>query len=140
MGLGTAAGVGVGGGGGALVTVLTGGAGAPALPAGAYIGAGIGATVGLGVGKAITNRLFNESGDGSGGAGDARPERQRLSPGEIKRLKKAGLDPEELKEFDGKADLFKDKAGDIFVHPKNGSGPGEPTGFNIYNLPKPPNP
>ena len=43
-----------------------------------------------------------------------------------------------MKEFDGKADLFKDKNGNIFVHPKNGSGPGDPTNYNINNLPKPP--
>lgn len=45
-----------------------------------------------------------------------------------------------MKEFDGKADLFKDQDGDIYVHPKDGSGPGEPTGYNIYKLPKPQNP
>jgi len=35
-----------------------------------------------------------------------------------------------------KLDLFKDKTGDISVKPKNGSGPGDPTGLNINDYKK----
>ena len=34
----------------------------------------------------------------------------------------------------GKSDLYKDKQGNIYVKPKGGSGPGEPTGLNIKNF------
>ncbi|EJS4043393.1 hypothetical protein NWU98_001142 [Vibrio vulnificus] len=40
----------------------------------------------------------------------------------------------EAEEKWSKYDLFKDKDGNIFVKPKKGNGPGEFTGFNIYNL------
>lgn len=36
----------------------------------------------------------------------------------------------------GKSDLFKDKSGNVYVKPKGGAGPGEPTGLNINNFPK----
>jgi len=101
-------------------------------------GAAEGAITGFGMGASLDAAVHMSKADrSSSGQGEARPERQRLSGGEIKKLKQAGLDPEELKQFDGKADLFKDKSGDICVHPKDGSGPGEPTGYNINNLPKP---
>ncbi|TLY83342.1 MAG: hypothetical protein E6K42_02735 [Gammaproteobacteria bacterium] len=31
-------------------------------------------------------------------------------------------------------DLYKDKKGNVYVKPKGGSGPGQPTGINIKNL------
>jgi hypothetical protein len=52
-------------------------------------------------------------------------------------MKEAKIDVHELKEHDAGLDLFKDPNGDIFIHPKSGAGPGDPTGLNIYNLPKP---
>ncbi len=58
---------------------------------------------------------------------------KKLSNGEIKRMQDKGVDPHDLKP-NSKYDLFKDKSGDIFVKPKNGSGPGDPTGFNINNF------
>jgi len=57
---------------------------------------------------------------------------KKLSPGEIKKLKDAGHDVHDLKP-NSKFDLFKDKNGNILVKPKNGVGPGEPTGININN-------
>ncbi len=57
---------------------------------------------------------------------------KRLSSGEIKKLKKAGVDPHDLKP-NSKYDLFKDAKGDIHVKPKGGCGPGDPTGININN-------
>lgn len=61
---------------------------------------------------------------------------EKLSPGEIKALKDAGVDPETLKggKRTGKKDLYKDKDGNIRVYPKSGKGPGEPTGLNIRNF------
>jgi hypothetical protein len=77
-------------------------------------------------------------GGGGGGGGDASSTTQtkRLSRGEIKKLKDAGLDPEELKggKATGKLDLFKDQQGNIIVKPKDGSGPGDSLGININNL------
>jgi len=58
-----------------------------------------------------------------------------LTPGEIKKLKKAGYDPHDIKDGLGAGyDLCKDKDGNIFIKPKDGSGPGDPTGINIKNL------
>jgi len=58
---------------------------------------------------------------------------KRLTPGEIRKLKESDIDPEELKggRKTGSLDLFKDKDGNIYIKPKNGSGPGESTGINI---------
>ncbi len=59
----------------------------------------------------------------------------RLSEGEIKKLQKAGKDVEGLKDNQSELDLFKDpKSGDIYVKPKSGAGPGEPTGLNIKDF------
>lgn len=65
---------------------------------------------------------------------DAAKQFNKLSEGEIKKLQQAGENIEELK--GGKSasqyDLFKDpKTGEIYVKPKSGAGPGEPTGLNI---------
>jgi RHS repeat-associated protein len=57
-----------------------------------------------------------------------------LSSGEIKKLQRNGIDPHDLKPGAG-YDLFKDKQGNIIVKPKDGSGPGDPTGINIRDLP-----
>jgi RHS repeat-associated protein len=58
-----------------------------------------------------------------------------LTPKEIKKLKNAGHDPHKLKEGLGAGfDLCKDKDGNIHIKPKDGSGPGDPTGININNL------
>ncbi|HFQ5191456.1 TPA: RHS repeat-associated core domain-containing protein, partial [Vibrio vulnificus] len=61
---------------------------------------------------------------------------KKLSKGEIDKLKGHGIDPHDLKpkKNGSKYDLFKDRDGNIFVKPKKGNGPGEFTGFNIYNL------
>lgn len=59
-----------------------------------------------------------------------------LSPGEIDRLKKGGEDIHDLKggKNASKRDLYKNKNGDIFVKPKGGRGPGDPTGLNINDF------
>ena len=59
-----------------------------------------------------------------------------MSKGEIKILQEAGIDPHDLKpEKNGsRYDLFKTPNGDIVVKPKDGSGEGEGTGFNIKEI------
>ena len=84
-----------------------------------------------------------EAGDASGDGGEPRAEGldrnpaddQRLSKGEIKALEEGGENAHEIKGGENastsKRDLFKDKDGNIYVKPKDGSGPGEPTGLNV---------
>ncbi len=67
-----------------------------------------------------------------GKIGKAAHQFKKLSPSEIKDLIKAGYHPHDLKP-NSKFDLFKDDKGEVFVMPKNGSGPGDPTGININN-------
>jgi len=61
---------------------------------------------------------------------------KRLSKGEIKTLKEAGIDPHELKpkKMGSRYDLFKTPNGDIVVKPADGSGDGDPTGINIKEI------
>jgi hypothetical protein len=76
-----------------------------------------------------------ESVGGKSGTADRNPAQdKKLTPGEIKKLKKAGYDPEELKDFNAGRDLFKDSKGNICVKPKNGKGPGDFLGININDL------
>jgi len=110
--LGTLTGALVGGGSGALtglvVAAPTGESASPVtVPLFSAYGAAEGAITGFGMGASLDAAVHMSKADrSSSGQGEARPERQRLSGGEIKKLKQAGLDPEELKQFDGKADLF----------------------------------
>ena len=72
--------------------------------------------------------------------GDRNPaDDKRLSGGEVKKLDEAGHDVHELKggKNASKQDLFKDQKGNVYVKPKSGSGPGEPTGINLKDLQKP---
>lgn len=74
------------------------------------------------------------SGSGSSSSRDF----QRLSKGEIKTLTKAGYHPHDLKpsKHGSLYDIFKDEYGDLYVMPKDGSGPGDPLGMNINDLGK----
>lgn len=66
---------------------------------------------------------------------DATKQFHILSKGEIEMLERAGKDIHALKKGSSGTDLFKDpKTGDIYVKPKSGSGPGEPTGLNINDF------
>ncbi len=62
---------------------------------------------------------------------------KRLSKGEIKKLKDAGIDVEQLKrdytgdERSSRYDLCKDQTGTIKVKSKSGQGEGEETDYNI---------
>jgi hypothetical protein len=51
-------------------------------------------------------------------------------------MKSKDVDPHELKPRKHKSsyDLFKDKDGNIYVKPKDNSGPGDPTGYNINDF------
>lgn len=60
---------------------------------------------------------------------------KELSNGEIKALKKGGIDIHDFKP-NARYDLYKDRQGNIYVLPKDnpaGSVP-DPTGLNIYNF------
>ena len=72
-------------------------------------------------------------GTGSGGGTE---QWKKLSNGEINKLKRAGHDVHELKGRGrvSRYDLYKDKKGDIYIKPKDGSGQGEWTGLNIYDF------
>lgn len=126
--LGTTVGFIVGAGGTTAFAAATGGVGAPAIPAGASEGAALGGAAGLTLGKTLSPFLFSE-GSSSGSEG-SKPQDKRLSSGDIKALKDYGLDPHDLKP-NSKYDLFKDPEGNISVKPRDGAGPGDPTGYNI---------
>lgn len=55
---------------------------------------------------------------------------KKLTNGDVKKLKKKGMHPHDLKpdKGGGKYDLFWGKDGQIYVKPKSGKGPGDPTG------------
>ncbi|MDA1314581.1 MAG: polymorphic toxin type 33 domain-containing protein [Acidobacteria bacterium] len=124
--------------GGAALSLTGGGAvvGAPAVVAGATA-VGIGSSqVALGFGNLLAAAKNTEPTDTEGSTQD-----KRLTKGDIEELKKAGVDPEKLKADTlgtnkgiSRFDLFKDKRGEIFVKPKSGDGPGEPTGQNIKKM------
>ncbi len=60
-----------------------------------------------------------------------------ISPSMVRMLKDSGYDIHELKgglKADRYHDIFQNKAGDLFVNLKNGSGEPQPLGINIHNL------
>lgn len=65
---------------------------------------------------------------------------KKLTSGEIKKLKEAGIDPEQLKkdimggDKSSPFDLYKDTQGNIYVKLKGGLSLGELTGLNINDL------
>ena len=94
------------------------------------------ATVGVLVTGALVEKIKNawfDSDESASGAQD-----KLLTPGEIRKLKDAGLDPHDLKggRKTGQSDLYKDKHGNIKIKPKGGDGEGEDLFININNLPK----
>ncbi|MCC3442603.1 MAG: hypothetical protein JGK30_01775 [Microcoleus sp. PH2017_40_RAT_O_B] len=74
-------------------------------------------------------------------SGNSEEERNRrqdklLTKQEIERLKIGGVDIHEIKneENASKKDLYKDRDGNIYVKPKCGMSPGEPTDLNINDF------
>ena len=59
---------------------------------------------------------------------------KKLTPGDIRRLKRNRIDPENLKGYNAGLDLFKDPAGNVYVKPRDGSGDGDPTDLNLKDL------
>ena len=105
-------------------------------PIGAVVGAVVGATVGV-AGYIVYSELDSDDGDYESAEDDSdgnTSQDKKLTPGEIKKLKDAGIDPEEEKGYNAGLDLFKDRKGNICVKPKNGKGDGDPIGININNL------
>jgi hypothetical protein len=79
--------------------------------------------------------LFDQPGGEEGERNPAQD--KKLSKGEVRELEKAGINIHELKEglgAGGEQELFKDRKGNVIIKPKDGSGPGEPTGININDL------
>ncbi|MCL5054704.1 MAG: polymorphic toxin type 33 domain-containing protein [Firmicutes bacterium] len=70
--------------------------------------------------------------------GEAEPAKEsseikRVSPDVIRQMKKAGINPHDLKpkKNASKYDLFQDKNGNIVTKLKDGSGEADPTGYNV---------
>jgi hypothetical protein len=82
----------------------------------------------------ITDNILTLASKGSGGS-ESR-DFQRLSKGEIDILTEAGYHPHGEKPSKGgsRLDIFKDGNGDLYLMPKDGSGPGEPLEININDL------
>lgn len=57
-----------------------------------------------------------------------------LSEGEIGKLKNAGYDIHDIK-GGPRTDLYQDREGNVYIKPKGGTGPGEPAGININQIP-----
>ncbi|MBE9186389.1 MULTISPECIES: polymorphic toxin type 33 domain-containing protein [unclassified Microcoleus] len=74
----------------------------------------------------------------SGNSAEERNWRQDklLTKQEIERLKTGEIDIHEIKneENASKKDLYKDRDGNIYVKPKGGMSPGEPTDININDF------
>ncbi len=116
-----------GGRGGVAIGGLTGSL--PGAVIGGVIGASLGVAGGIILGDIVGNLVFN----GNTSDDAESPQDKRLSPGEIGQLEEAGYDVHDLKP-NSKYDLFKDRDGNISVKPKDGSGPGDPTGINLGEL------
>jgi hypothetical protein len=118
------------------VAICLSGVGCVATPVVEVAGAGIlahGAGVTVSSARGLGENIANMAAKGSGGS---EPNFRRLSSGEIKMLQEAGYDPHDLKpiKHGSRFDIFKDENGDLYVLPKNGSGPGDPLGININDL------
>jgi len=59
-----------------------------------------------------------------------------LTPSEIAKLQRGGIDIHALKNEEGasRKDLYKNIDGNIYVKPKGGQSPGEDTGLNINDF------
>ncbi len=121
--------------GGAVCTLATGGACAlAAAPAVAIEGGMVvaGAAAALHGGGVLL--YAKEHPVGSKGGGSA--QYKKLTGHEVDMLEKAGYDVHDLKggKRASKYDLYKDKDGNIYQKPKDGTGPGEELGININDL------
>lgn len=59
-----------------------------------------------------------------------------LTPGEVGKLQRGGIDIHALKNEESASmkDLYKDRDGNIYVKPKGGQASGEDTGLNINDF------
>jgi hypothetical protein len=75
-----------------------------------------------------------DGGKGKGSSDDRNPSQdKKLTPDDIKNLQKQGWGHREKGNHGGQTDLWKDKEGNVYQKPKNGTGPGEPIGYNLNN-------
>jgi RHS repeat-associated protein len=79
-----------------------------------------------GTAESIWNTMAGDSGSERNPAQD-----KKLTEREVKELEEAGHHPHEFKPGGSKEDLYRDREGNIYVKPKGGAGPGEPTGINL---------
>jgi RHS repeat-associated protein len=87
----------------------------------------LGGPTGEGIGPALAIQAAKQA------AKEAKNQVKKLTKQEIKNLQKKGHDIHDLKgdKNASRRDLFKDGKGNVEVRPKNGQGPGEPTGINV---------
>jgi RHS repeat-associated protein len=70
-----------------------------------------------------------------GGSGERNPAQdKKLTDQEIEALKKGGEHPHALKPGGSSEDLYRDREGNIYTKPQDGSGPGGETGLNIKDF------
>jgi len=124
---------------GGILTLAGGTTAVVGSETGVLIAVGVGvASYGTAVAANAGIHLAQDNNPRSGGGSEDRNPAQdkRLSNGEVKQLEKAGHDIHELKggKNASKYDLFKDKNGNVYIKPKNGKGPGDPTGINLNDL------
>ena len=90
---------------------------------------------------AVLNEISSDDPSNNPHPADTNPDRnpkkdKKLSDKEAQGMKEQGDDPHELKDYDSKKDLFKDKKGNVYIKPKKGNGFGEPTGINLNDYKK----
>ncbi|MFF0541293.1 polymorphic toxin type 33 domain-containing protein [Nocardia thailandica] len=123
---------------GAVVTIGVASGGFTAIPdlAQAGLSAAVGAIAGMAVYVAADEAA--DSADEEP-VWDSTEERTRnpaqdkiLSKDDIKELKARGHDPHDIKpEPPSRYDLYKDGKGNVYIKPKGGKGPGDPTGIRL---------
>lgn len=88
---------------------------------------------GAALGTLLSTKEDDESKGEDSSAAESSPQDKKLTEGEIDRLIDGEVHPHDLKD-NSKQDLFKNKDGYIFVKPRGGIGPGDPTGLNINDF------
>lgn len=83
------------------------------------------------------NDNYNKSNSGLHSIPDRNPKQdKKQTPGDINKLKEHGWDHGAKGTNGGPTDLWKDKDGNVYQKPKDGTGYGEPIGVNLNDLEK----
>jgi hypothetical protein len=59
---------------------------------------------------------------------------KKLTDQEIEALEEGGEHPHQLKPGGSSEDLYRDREGNVYTKPQDGSGPGEETGLNMKDF------